>query len=64
MAHESPRRHPGTVTPAKTRKAACGIRYEEDELREAIDFSGARQWLQESTSREQHDSKETPSREH
>lgn len=61
MAYESPRRHPGTVSPAKTRKAACGIRYEADELREAIDFSGARQWLQESAS-EQPDGKEHPPR--
>jgi len=32
---------PGTVGPATTTKAGCGIRYAEDELREGIDFSGA-----------------------
>ncbi|KEF31435.1 MAG: hypothetical protein EP339_05115 [Gammaproteobacteria bacterium] len=32
---------PGTAQPAKIRKAACGIRFEEDELQEGIDFSGA-----------------------
>lgn len=32
---------PGTASPAKIRKAACGIRFEEDELQEGIDFSAA-----------------------
>ncbi|GGC58694.1 hypothetical protein [Marinobacter halophilus] len=32
---------PGTARPAKIRKAACGIRYDEDELQEGIDFSSA-----------------------
>ena len=32
---------PGTASPAKIRKAACGIRYEEGELQEGIDFSAA-----------------------
>lgn len=32
---------PGTASPAKIRKAACGIRYDEDELQEGIDFSSA-----------------------
>lgn len=32
---------PGTAPPAKVRKAACGIRFDEDELQEGIDFSGA-----------------------
>ncbi|MCG7198923.1 hypothetical protein MD273_04190 [Marinobacter pelagius] len=32
---------PGTAGPAKIRKAACGIRFDEDELQEGIDFSGA-----------------------
>jgi len=32
---------PGAVGPARTTKAGCGIRYDEDELREGIDFSGA-----------------------
>ncbi|MDX1459133.1 MAG: hypothetical protein R3276_16195 [Marinobacter sp.] len=32
---------PGTAPPAKVKKAACGIRYEADELKEGIDFSDA-----------------------
>lgn len=32
---------PGTAKPAKIRKAACGIRFDEDELQEGIDFSCA-----------------------
>ncbi|MBN7771055.1 hypothetical protein KUV44_07195 [Marinobacter daepoensis] len=32
---------PGTAAPARTRKAACGIRFDEDELQEGIDFSAA-----------------------
>lgn len=32
---------PGTASPAKIRKAACGIRYDDDELQEGIDFSSA-----------------------
>ncbi len=35
------RTRPGTVPPAKIRKAACGIRFEPDELHEGIDFSKA-----------------------
>ncbi|WP_291820055.1 hypothetical protein [Marinobacter sp.] len=31
----------GTVAPARIRKAACGIRFDEDELQQGIDFSGA-----------------------
>lgn len=31
----------GTAPAAKLEKAACGIRFSEDELREGIDFSGA-----------------------
>jgi len=31
----------GTAAPARIRKAACGIRFDEDELQEGIDFSGA-----------------------
>jgi len=34
-------RTPGTAGPAKLRKAGCGIRFEEDELQEGIDFSNA-----------------------
>lgn len=34
-------RKPGVASPAKIRKAACGIRYDEDELQEGIDFSSA-----------------------
>ncbi len=32
---------PGTAKPAKIRKAACGIRFDDDELQEGIDFSRA-----------------------
>ncbi|MCK2151102.1 hypothetical protein MYE70_18715 [Marinobacter alexandrii] len=32
---------PGTAAPAKLRKAGCGIRFDDDELHEGIDFSGA-----------------------
>ena len=32
---------PGTAAPARIRKAACGIRFDEDELQEGIDFSAA-----------------------
>ncbi|MGC8120280.1 hypothetical protein [Marinobacter sp. VGCF2001] len=32
---------PGTAAPARLRKAACGIRFDEDELQEGIDFSAA-----------------------
>lgn len=32
---------PGTAPPAKVKKAACGIRFEADELKEGIDFSDA-----------------------
>ncbi|AMQ88203.1 hypothetical protein [Marinobacter sp. LQ44] len=32
---------PGTAAPAKIRKAACGIRFDEEELQEGIDFSAA-----------------------
>ena len=31
----------GTAAPARTRKAACGIRFDDDELQEGIDFSAA-----------------------
>lgn len=31
----------GTAAPARIRKAACGIRFDEDELQEGIDFSAA-----------------------
>ena len=41
MASEEENSSPGTAKPARTRKAACGIRFDEDELREGIDFSGA-----------------------
>ncbi|MBD3655147.1 MULTISPECIES: hypothetical protein [Marinobacter] len=36
-------RAPGTAAPAKVKKAACGIRFDEDELQEGIDFSAAAQ---------------------
>lgn|GEM_PF-4001692 len=32
---------PGTAPAARIKKAACGIRYDNDELSEGIDFSGA-----------------------
>ncbi|MBW7470667.1 hypothetical protein [Marinobacter sp. F4218] len=41
MSEENKPNSPGTAEPAKLRKAACGIRFEEDELQEGIDFSGA-----------------------
>ncbi len=41
MSDHDDRLSPGTVGPATTTKAGCGIRYAEDELREGIDFSGA-----------------------
>ncbi|MBW0147023.1 hypothetical protein [Marinobacter arenosus] len=41
MSAEDKPNSPGTAEPAKLRKAACGIRFEEDELQEGIDFSGA-----------------------
>ncbi len=41
MASEDEYNAPGTAQPAKLRKAACGIRFDEDELQEGIDFSGA-----------------------
>lgn len=41
MASDGEYNAPGTAKPAKIRKAACGIRFDEDELREGIDFSGA-----------------------
>lgn len=41
MASEDGYDSPGTAKPAKIRKAACGIRFDEEELQEGIDFSGA-----------------------
>ncbi len=41
MSDNDDRPSPGTVGPAHLKKAACGIRYDEDELRQGIDFSGA-----------------------
>ena len=41
MSAEDERHSPGTAEPAKIRKAACGIRFDDDELQEGIDFSGA-----------------------
>ena len=41
MTSEDEYNNPGTAKPAKIRKAACGIRFDEDELQEGIDFSGA-----------------------
>ncbi|WP_148863637.1 hypothetical protein [Marinobacter fonticola] len=34
---------PGTAGPAQVIKAGCGIRFDEDELAEGIDFSGVEQ---------------------
>lgn len=34
---------PGTAAPAKLKKAACGIRFDDGELNEGIDFSAAAQ---------------------
>ncbi|WP_303290501.1 hypothetical protein [Marinobacter sp. SS5-14b] len=41
MTSDHDNHKPGTASPAKIRKAACGIRYDEDELQEGIDFSAA-----------------------
>jgi hypothetical protein len=41
MASDDEYNNPGTAKPARIRKAACGIRFDEDELQEGIDFSGA-----------------------
>jgi hypothetical protein len=41
MSDDHHRPQPGTAEPARLRKAACGIRFEEDELQEGIDFSAA-----------------------
>ncbi|WP_323751368.1 hypothetical protein [Marinobacter sp.] len=40
-SNDSENKTPGTASPAKFRKAGCGIRFEEDELQEGIDFSNA-----------------------
>ena len=32
---------PGAAKPANIKKAACGIRYEDDELSEGVDFTAA-----------------------
>lgn len=42
MASEDEYNSPGTAKPARIRKAACGLRFGEDELQEGIDFSRAR----------------------
>ncbi|MDX1560103.1 MAG: hypothetical protein R3193_14435 [Marinobacter sp.] len=59
MASEDEYKNPGTAKPARIRKAACGIRFDEDELQEGIDFSGAEKLKPsdpqtESTSSEKH----------
>lgn len=59
MASKDEYNSPGTAQPAKLRKAACGIRFDEDELQEGIDFSGAAELkpgdqARESTAREEH----------
>ena len=41
MSDTDERSSPGTAQPARISKAGCGIRFEEDELQEGIDFSGA-----------------------
>ncbi|MFV8570332.1 hypothetical protein ACNQ6O_03885 [Marinobacter sp. SBS5] len=40
-SNDSEHKTPGTASPAQFRKAGCGIRFEEDELQEGIDFSNA-----------------------
>ena len=42
MASEDEYNSRGSAQPAKIRKAACGIRFDEDELQEGIDFSDAK----------------------
>lgn len=49
MADDNETTGPGAVRPAKVHKAGCGIRYDEDELSEGIDFSGAARWLMPTT---------------
>ena len=41
MASEDEYNKLGTAKPARVPKAAFGIRFDEDELQEGIDFSGA-----------------------
>lgn len=52
MASEDEYITPGTAQPAKIRKAACGIRFDEDELQEGIDFSAAESLKPADTERE------------
>lgn len=40
----------GTASPAKVIKAGCGIRFDEDELAEGIDFAGVERLKPESDS--------------
>ncbi|MDX1588017.1 MAG: hypothetical protein R3296_03685 [Oleiphilaceae bacterium] len=50
MARNDQQDAPGTVSAARMRKAACGLRYEEGQLRAGIDFSAASQLLEPSGS--------------
>lgn len=42
MTYDRNRPAAGSVRPARTDKAGCGIRFAADELQAGIDFSGAR----------------------
>ncbi|MBZ2168618.1 hypothetical protein [Marinobacter sp. F4216] len=47
MSEDSDRTSPGAASPARIQKAACGIRFADDELQEGIDFSGAERLMPE-----------------
>lgn len=43
MSGDDDNNAPGTAAPARLRKAGCGFRFDEEELKEGIDFSSAEQ---------------------
>jgi hypothetical protein len=55
---------PGTAAPAKIRKAACGIRFDEDELQEGIDFSAAERLKPEDDAELENADKPKPEKKH
>jgi len=52
---------PGTAAPAKLKKAACGIRFEDGELNEGIDFSRAAHLLSDASVPDENDGEPSPS---
>ena len=52
---------PGTAAPAKLKKAACGIRFEDGELNEGIDFSGAAHLLSDASAPDENGHEGAPS---